>query len=307
MKKRILSIVSILLALLLPFTALAAPDNLPEPRYGLSTTTSTPKTVYQPGRYEAGVDIPAGEYMMLTLGETDVSSYKIYENRGPGDSSALVEYCNFEYNVILTLKEGYILTFTNCTASPLHEVPQIDHRLGQGYKVGFQVPAGTYRLKVTGYWYVVYYIDSSPSEDSIPRRMPDYAFLSGDSYVTVADGDYLLLVGCILEEYLGSANPPTDETPLPEGYDPASAYQPGFYQVGVDIPAGEYILFIKPDRIQGQASQYQIQLLEEYLKQSNEVTDVYLTESYDVTPLKIHLENGDIFTMSNYLAFPANR
>lgn len=303
MKKQIRSLLSIVLSILLATPTLAGPDSLQDHTYELSTATSTPATIYQPGSYEAGIDIPAGEYVMLSMENTEASSYEIYENRGSENPAVLVDHSKFDYNVILTLREGYTLTFTNCTASPLSEVPQIDHRLGQGYKVGFQIPAGTYRLKVTAHWYAVYYIDPSPSGDTIPRTMSDYAFLSGDSYVTVEDGDYLLLVGCILQEYLGSSEPPADHTPLPDGYDTANAYQPGIYRVGIDIPAGDYNLFTKPDRTQGQFSQYQIQTLEEHLKQGNEVIDVYLTDYVDDTPIKIHLEDGNVLKMSNYLAF----
>lgn len=307
MKKTATSILSLLLSVLLfsvpPVSTAMADSGQQQGGYELSTATSVPATVYRPGRYEAGAAIPAGEYVLLSLDTSRTSSYQIHESFGPGAANTRIEYCNFSYNVILTLNEGQVLTFSNCTASPLSEVPQIDHRSGQGYKVGFQIPAGTYRLKSDSYS-PVYYIGPRPS--TYPGNMDKYAFLSGDSYVTVEDGEYLLLVGCILEEYLGVTEAPAEEIPLPAGYDPAKAYQPGIYHTGTDIPAGDYILAVKPDRTQGQLSQFQILGLDGFLQKEDQVIDVAILEPGD-PPRTIHLEDTNVLSMSNCLAFPVSQ
>lgn len=309
MSRKKIPFMTILISVLLATTALAdIPDtahtdvSVPPDRenYVLSTVTSTPTTIYQPGRYIAGTDIPAGEYMLLRLPEAESCAYYIYDSKEPGTAGEPLEFCNFQYNVVLTLEPGQTLLLSGCTASPVNQVPQIDHREGQGYKVGIQIPAGTYRLaKTAGYQSAIYI---GPRASTRRGNMTDYAFLTGDSYVTVAEGQYLLLVGCSLDEYLGNQDAPVDNLPLPASYQAAEAYQPGTYTAGIDLPPGDYILFVIPNRVQGQYSHFEIHDSIDHIESTDGLLDVGLVNSQ----VEISLKDGNALRMSNCIAFPVH-
>lgn len=241
---------------------------------GLSTATSAPSTIYPAGSYHAGTDIPSGEYVLLADNTASYGIYIIYENAS--EDADYVDYNTFDYNAIIRLEDGQVLSLNNCTASPLSEVPQIDHYYGNMYKVGYHIPAGTYELKsLDSSSYGIAYVLSYPSDNY--DVVEDYTYVEGTAAITVKDGQYLQLSDCILSGTASAASAtPNHNRTTSSWYDewtsaaeqvsgdeqrsslitagylipglptktstPSTVYQPGTYQGGTDIPAGEYVL-----------------------------------------------------------------
>lgn len=59
----------------------------------LSTTTSTPETIYLPGTYTVGTDIPAGEYVLFTQDSDESPCYQIQANNTFVDFDRLSYSC----------------------------------------------------------------------------------------------------------------------------------------------------------------------------------------------------------------------
>lgn len=161
---------------------------------GLSTATSVPATVFQPGKYQVGVGIPAGDYVVMTIPGAFLPYYEIRSNGDFDSYEGIIDNCLFDYNAILRLEDGQFLYLDDCTASPIGEMPQIDYRVGTMFQVGYHIPAGTYRLKSTEQDGGFYAILSYPSDnlDSIL----DCSTFTGEREVTVSDGQYLQLSFC---------------------------------------------------------------------------------------------------------------
>ena len=175
-------------------------------------TTSAPATVYPAGQYQVGADIPAGEYMLLrSNSDADAAAdgaYMISTVEEVENYDEIVDYNHFSYNAIIHLSEGQFLQTENCTASPIHEVPQLDYSKGEMYKVGLQLPAGTYRLECTDseYSYGRAYTLSAPSDNSDDVIESFTVYKGENTVVTVADGQYLQLKRCRVAEVLSAGN-----------------------------------------------------------------------------------------------------
>lgn len=240
----------------------------------LSTVTSAPSTVYPAGTYTVGTNIPAGEYVLLTDQLSADGQYIIYKDSS--EDADYIDFNVFSYNAIIRLDDGQVLELQKCAASPIDEVSQIDHFYGQMYKIGYHIPAGTYQLKaLDSDSYGVAYVLSYPSDNS--DVVEDYTYVEDTAAVMVRDGQYLQLTDCILsgvasesdvKENHGSQSGSWYEDQITAGAIngddqrtslvtvgtlvpglptvtsvPTTVYQPGTYQVGVDLPAGEYVLF----------------------------------------------------------------
>ena len=236
----------------------------------LSTSTSIPETVYRPGIYQVGTDLPAGEYMIFTLTNGIKGSYSILSDMS--DDAQILDHASFPYNSIVSVENGQVLKLTRCSASPISEVPQIDHFYGNMYKIGYHIPAGTYRLKraknaQAGVAFTLEW--PSNTYDSVI----DYMEVKDNAVITVHEGEYLQLEDCILaaaataEDIKRYRIPTASETALAEEEalkrqqsspiivsgdnvpglststsKPETSYPAGTYRAGVDLPAGEYVL-----------------------------------------------------------------
>ena len=161
----------------------------------LGTVTSTPATVYQPGRYQAGTDLPAGEYVVLAVqAESAAPRYVIYENSSQDPD--VVDYDDFEYNAIIRVEEGQVLELRDASASPIDEVREIDHFYGNMYKVGYHIPEGTYWVSPYEDDYGLCYILSDPSDSY--EAVLDYCYVYDRVAVSVEKGQYVQLIDCVL-------------------------------------------------------------------------------------------------------------
>lgn len=292
----------------------------------LSTVTSTPATVYQPGRYQAGTDLPAGEYVVLAVqGESASPRYVIYEN-GSQDSD-VVDYNVFEYNAIIRVEEGQVLELRDAAASPIDEVREIDHFYGNMYKVGYHIPEGTYWVSPYEGDYGLCYILSAPSDSY--EVVLDYLYVYDRVAVSVEKGQYVQLIDCVLtgtapagaakeRESLQIQEDPLAAVTGDEGrssmlvleqqvpglsYDtsqPATVYPEGKYHAGVDIPAGEYVLFDTSDENDTwDIAWYTISRVPEIDRV--ELLDDFAIFEYNAI---INLEEGQYLDMSSCTASP---
>lgn len=143
-------------------------------------------TRYDEGMYKIGTDISAGEYIVFASKGTGYFCVSSDSNQND-----ILFNENFDYNSILTVRDGEYLDLTRCYAIPAEENPEIDVNASGMFKVGTHIPAGEYRLESfggTGY-YCIY--SDSRQNDIIANDNFD-----GQNYVTVSDGQYLVLVRC---------------------------------------------------------------------------------------------------------------
>lgn len=149
--------------------------------------TQPPITQYKSGTYKVGVDIPAGEYILMGPGYFSVTS------DSSGDSILFNE--NFEFNSIVTVLDGEYLKLSKCIACPFLEYNSrysLDTtKSGSMLKVGTHIPAGEYKLQAdedNGY-YAVY--NDSRHQDIVTNE-----YFENSTYITVKDGQYLKFSSC---------------------------------------------------------------------------------------------------------------
>ncbi len=188
-------------------------------------------TQYEAGVYKVGEDIPAGEYV-------------VFADRGTGyfcvssdiDQKDILFNDNFDYNSIITVNDGEYLNMKRCYAVPIAENPEVDITGTGMFLVGTHISAGEYKLD-SGSDHGYYCIYSSSRQDDIVAN----DVFEGQDYAAVSDGQYLVLSRCSIADSGDSA--PENTAEADSDAEASSQYAGGVYKVGVDIPAGEYVLF----------------------------------------------------------------
>lgn len=151
-------------------------------------------TSYKEGTYKVGTDIPSGEYCIYST--SNISGYYSVNADSKGDS--IIGNDNFVYNAFLTVSDGQYLELSRAIAVPVSEIDGVTYKIdtsGSGtFRVGIDIPAGEYKLSSEGQDYSGYYCVYNNSE-------PDTKIVSNDNfegqtYITVSDGQYLLLSRC---------------------------------------------------------------------------------------------------------------
>ncbi len=214
---------------------------------------------YYTGEYRVGIDIPAGDYVVLPDGRMsnpyvscDTNSLHDYDYR------IFSHYINGTH-VYITVADGDYLKLDEAKLAGLEEAPTVEPddqgRYAAGmYKIGRDVPADTY---------LVVPYDSEESlffEVFYELRSRDCVFneyTETFTYVTLEEG-YILTDRCYLI--------PADKSPVIEKE--GDSYAPGCYMVGKDIPAGTYEITAKlgasypnygiTDKPQGSCTDYEI-------------------------------------------------
>lgn len=147
-------------------------------------------TRYNSGVYKVGTDIPSGEYILFAQ---DGYGYFCVSPDSNQDDITFNE--NFDYNSIITINDGEYLELYSCYAIPVEENPEIDLSGPGMFRVGIDIPAGEYKLAATddcGY-YCIY--PDSRQDDIISNDI-----FENQNYVTVSNGQYLVLSGCKFTE-----------------------------------------------------------------------------------------------------------
>ena len=165
-------------------TATQAPTPVPTPAI---------KT-YGAGQYKTGVDIEAGEYVLLT----DSMAYFEIAGDSTGKLESIIANDNFTNRSIITVSDGQYLKLTGCKMYAFTDAPAVEITGGilpQGmYKVGSDIEAGEYKVVPDGSGYV----EVSSSSRHILTDIISNDILSGEQYITVNDGQYLKLSGAHL-------------------------------------------------------------------------------------------------------------
>ena len=142
-------------------------------------------TEYSAGTYKVGTDIPAGEYILYS---SDDSGYFCVSS--DSNQADIIFNDNFDYNSIITIYDREYLELSRCSAIPFSENPDVDTTAAGMFKVGTHIPAGEYKLETSDSGYYCIYADSR-HDDIIANDN-----FEGQNYVTVSDGQYLLLSRC---------------------------------------------------------------------------------------------------------------
>lgn len=155
-------------------------------KFSDSSTDSKEYTKYTSNMNKVGTDIPAGEYILFA--ENEQGYFCVSPDSNQND---ITFNDNFAYNSIITINDGEYLELSRCYAIPIDEDPELDLSGPGMFKVGLHIPAGEYKLESTndGGYYCIY--PDSRQEDIISNDLFD-----GQNYVTVSDGQYLVLNNC---------------------------------------------------------------------------------------------------------------
>lgn len=160
------------------------------------TEKPTERITYSAGTYKVGTDIPAGEYCIYCT--SSVSGYYSVSTDSKGDS--IIGNRIFDYNTFVTIYDGQYLKLSRSMAVPVSAVDgtsyKIDTSKAGTLRVGTDILAGEYKLvinsDVNGYYCV--YSSSDADADIVTNDN-----FEGQTYVTVSDGQYLLLSRCKIE------------------------------------------------------------------------------------------------------------
>ncbi|MDO5345290.1 MAG: peptidoglycan-binding domain-containing protein [Lachnospiraceae bacterium] len=145
---------------------------------------------YSANFYKVGTDIPAGEYVVFAE-----SGHGYFCVSSDSNQDNIIFNDNFDYNSIITVKDGEYLELSRCYAVPFEEGPEIDLSGTGMFKVGTHISAGEYKIESTdGMGYYCIYPDSR--QDDIVSNDN----FEGQNYITVTDGQYLVLSRCKFTE-----------------------------------------------------------------------------------------------------------
>lgn len=167
-------------------------DIYPDTSEGTSDPTTT-NSLYQPGMYKVGTDLPEGEYLFIATGSID--AYVCVSTDSNQDD--IVENENFPYSFFVTVEDGQYLEASRCLFAMVDsQIVSIneDGSVGEGmYRIGIDIPAGEYRLETNsdfgGYWCIY-------NSTVIPFDIENNHNFKSSTYVTVKDGQYLILNRC---------------------------------------------------------------------------------------------------------------
>lgn len=143
------------------------------------------RNLYTEGQYKIGKEMPVGEYVFFA----EDSGYFCVSSDSNGRDIIANE--NFEYNSIITLKKGDYLELLGCYAVPIKEA-KIDKKKAEMLKVGKHIKTGEHKIiceSVEEGYYCIY-------SDSRQQNIKANNHFKKQSYITVKNGEYLLLSRC---------------------------------------------------------------------------------------------------------------
>lgn len=133
-----------------------------------------------------GIDVPEGEYIVFK-NNANLGYYKVTLT---GNNDDIITNDILEYNGYITLQKGQSISLNGLDMYPVNHAPDLDMSSEGMFKVGKDIPAGTYNVVVNPekeYGYYAICNDSYNRWDSIESN--DY--FKGNRFVTVKDGQYL--------------------------------------------------------------------------------------------------------------------
>lgn len=156
---------------------------------------------YQAGTYNVGTDIPAGQYVMTPTVQYQDGYYFLKNYNRAIISSGVVDCDKFMTRGYATAQNGDEFELDYATMIPAKDAGRLlpyggDVYNPAEYKIGFDLPAGTYTI-FTLHGDSNYEIRSSDSHLGYGNII-DSQNISSDTNVTVKDGQYLKLTNCAL-------------------------------------------------------------------------------------------------------------
>lgn len=144
---------------------------------------------YTAGTYKIGTDMPAGIYLVKTTGK---SGYFAITSDSSGELGTIIDNNNFEVQDYIEVFDGEYLKLSSGTyAEPVNENTAYNNNIyfGGSFKVGTDIPAGEYQVIAdkSGYWARL----NGPY--GLNREIIANENFEGSTYVTVNDGEYLVL------------------------------------------------------------------------------------------------------------------
>lgn len=157
-------------------------------------TQDVPKVkTYSAGQYKIGKDLPAGEYVVISNGD----SYIELTSDSTGNFSSIIANDVFKNRSVITVQDGQYLKVQRGTIYAAKDAPKVELKNGMllsgMYKVGIDFPAGEYKVTSNGGdSYIEVSRDSSHNMSSIISN----DLFTGDRYIQVSDGQYLKFFNC---------------------------------------------------------------------------------------------------------------
>ena len=147
---------------------------------------------YPAGIYKVGNDIPSGEYIFVA---DSGAAYVCVSNDSNQDD--IIENENFNYTYIITVSDGQYLQAKRCsfvTADDHTLTINDDGSFHSGmYRVGVDIAPGEYKLIAEDSdqaYYCIY------NNSAVPLDIVNNDIFEGSTYVTVQEGQYLLIKRC---------------------------------------------------------------------------------------------------------------
>lgn len=162
---------------------------------GGTAKVSAPKIAWKrAGMYKVGAEIPAGEYMIQPQGDT--AYYEVSTDSSGSMNSIIANDVLDGCSVYVTVKSGQYLTvrsakFTEAEKYEAHPSNPIKQGM---YRVGRDIPAGEYKVTTVGA--NPYCAVQKDSYNSLNSILSNDALFEGSKYVTVREGQYLLIKDC---------------------------------------------------------------------------------------------------------------
>ena len=185
------------LIVLLVLIGSCAGDNSTKSTSSSATTKATqdaPKVkTYSAGQYKIGKYLPAGEYVVISNGD----SYIELASDSTGNFSSIIANDVFKNRSVITVQDGQYLKVQRGTIYAAKDAPKVELKNGMlpscMYKVGIDFPAGEYKVTSNGGdSYIEVSRDSSHNMSSIISN----DLFTGDRYIQVSDGQYLKFFNC---------------------------------------------------------------------------------------------------------------
>ena len=157
-------------------------------------TQDVPKVkTYSAGQYKIGKDLPAGEYVVISNGD----SYIELASDSTGNFSSIIANDVFKNRSVITVQDGQYLKVQRGTIYAAKDAPKVELKNGMlpsgMYKVGIDFPAGEHKVTSNGGdSYIEVSRDSSHNMSSIISN----DLFTGDRYIQVSDGQYLKFFNC---------------------------------------------------------------------------------------------------------------
>lgn len=165
--------------------------------------------IYTSGDYEVGVDLPAGTYLAVYDGPSEDRKFvmQISSSSDPNDSDAVLTSQTFHPNqVYFQVIDGQFLHISWANFYDTEQVSiSLEPFVHDGmYKVGKDIPAGTYQLELDKGEYV--YPETAGyqiySQMASPQPLPKSKGSYTDS-ITLQDGEYVQLDDCHFQQNAG--------------------------------------------------------------------------------------------------------